>query len=55
MYLGLVRINDDLHKKIAKVIKQEKYKYRFPSISSFINNVVFEKLDEIEDPKREKL
>jgi hypothetical protein len=42
--MGVVRINDEIQNKIKKFIKKEDNKYKYPSISSFINNAILEKL-----------
>ncbi|MBT5029745.1 hypothetical protein HON03_00610 [archaeon] len=42
--MGVIRIDDELQKRIEKWIKENGNKYQFSSISSFVNNAVYEKL-----------
>ncbi len=39
-----VKINKDLHKEIVKLIQKPNYKYKYGSISAFINEAAYEKL-----------
>ncbi len=41
-----VKISTELYKEIAKLLKNYDFKYKYPSISSFINDAVYEKLKE---------
>ncbi len=43
----VVKINADLYKEIVKTISKSDFKYRYPSISSFINDAIYSKLKEI--------
>lgn len=42
--MGVVRINDEIQNKIEEFIKKGDNKYKYPSISSFVNNAILEKL-----------
>jgi hypothetical protein len=41
-----VKIDSDLYNKIVKLIKSAEYKYKYNSISAFINETVYERLKE---------
>ena len=43
--MAVVRINDELLKEVKKVINSGKNKYKFLSISGFIENAILEKLE----------
>ncbi len=43
--MAVVRIDDRLLKKIREFLDNNDNKYQYPSISSFINNVIYEKLN----------
>lgn len=45
--MAVVRIDDALLKKIKEYLANNDNKYQYPSIASFINNVIHEKLNEI--------
>lgn len=44
--MGVVRIDDELHEKIEKYITQDTQKYKYPNLSTFVNNAIYEKLKE---------
>ncbi|OIO40498.1 hypothetical protein AUJ10_03025 [Candidatus Pacearchaeota archaeon CG1_02_31_27] len=46
--MGVVRIDDGLLRQLKKLLKDEEYKYKYPSIASFINILLYEKLKNIE-------
>ena len=46
--MGVVRINDELLKKIQDWLNDDENKYKHPSISSFVNSVIYEKLKKLE-------
>ena len=50
--MGVIRIDDELQKKIEEWIKEEGNKYLFPSISSFVNNIIYEKLKRLDNGKK---
>ncbi len=50
--MGVIRIDNDLQKKVEKWIKVNGNKYQFPSISSFVNNAIYEKLKRLNNDKK---
>lgn len=50
--MAVVRIDDKLLKKIKDFLETNSNKYEYPSISSFINNVIYEKLNSIKKKRR---
>ena len=42
--MGVVRIDDKLKKEVLDYISKEGNKYNYPSISTFVNIAIFEKL-----------
>lgn len=50
--MAVIRIDDELYRKIVKLIKGEK-RFDFPSVKSFIDKSVYEKIKEIEKNKKE--
>lgn len=46
--MGLVRIDETLHKKLVEWIRKNGNKYRFPSVTSFVNSAIYEKLKKLE-------
>jgi|TARA_Y100000310_G_C20670759_1_gene810154 hypothetical protein len=51
--MGVVRIDDDLQVKVEKWLKNNGNKYQHPSLTSFINSAVYEKLKRMDDGKKE--
>jgi uridine kinase len=49
--MSVVRIDDKLLKEIKKLIEKEENMYHYPSVSAFVNNAVFEKLNNINKKK----
>ncbi len=43
--MAVVRIDEKLLKEIKKEIENGENKYQYPSVSAFVNNAVFEKLN----------
>ncbi len=41
-----VKIDSDLYNEIVKLIKKSEYKYKYNSISAFINEAVYNRLKE---------
>jgi len=39
--MGVVRIDDGLLRQLKKLLKDEEYKYKYPSIASFINILLY--------------
>ena len=50
--MAVVRIDDELLKKIKEYLDTNTNRYRYPSLSAFINNVIYEKLNKINSKKR---
>lgn len=50
--MAVVRIDDDLLKKIKQELKKEENRYKYGSIASFINSLIHEKLQEDKDGTR---
>ena len=48
--MGVVRIDDKLHKEVKELLKNNN-NYQFSSVSAFIDNAVYEKLKKINDKK----
>ncbi len=42
--MGVVRIDDDLLKKLKLQLSSEENKYKFGSLAAFINSIIYEKL-----------
>lgn len=42
--MGVVRIDDKLLKELKDILRKEENKYRYGSIASFINSIIYEKL-----------
>ena len=49
--MSTVRVDNKLLNEIKKLLKENGNKYKFPTVTSFINNSIYEKLAQI---KREK-
>jgi predicted nucleotide-binding protein (sugar kinase/HSP70/actin superfamily) len=47
--MATVRIDDELLNKIKKWLDQNGNKYKYPSVSAFINNSIYEKLKKEEE------
>lgn len=45
--MAVVRIDDRLLEKIKEYLRNNDNRYQYPSISSFINNVIYEKLNKV--------
>lgn len=52
--MATVRIDDALLDKLKKWIKENGNKYKFPSVTAFINNAIYEKIKQMEGEKHEK-
>jgi predicted nucleotide-binding protein (sugar kinase/HSP70/actin superfamily) len=50
--MGVVRIDDKLIKDIQKWLGENGHKYKFPTLSAFVNNAVYEKLKELKSKKK---
>jgi hypothetical protein len=42
--MAVVRIDDELLKKLKEILKKEENKYRYGSLASFVNSIVHEKI-----------
>lgn len=45
--MAVIRIDDELYKKINKLIKGER-KFDFPSTKAFVDKAIYEKIKELE-------
>ena len=44
--MAVVRVDDKLLKEVKQLLKNEENKYKYGSIASFINSVLYDKLKE---------
>jgi len=51
--MAVIRIDDELHKKINKLIKGNN-RFDYPSAKAFVDKVIFEKIKEIEAKEKKK-
>ena len=42
--MGVVRVDDKLQKEIVALIKNKDLKYKYPTLSAFVNRAVYEKI-----------
>jgi hypothetical protein len=42
--MGVVRIDDELLKKLKEMLKREENRYKYSSLASFVNSIVHDKL-----------
>ena len=47
-----VKIDAELYKEIVKLIKKSEYKYKYNSISAFINETIYNRLKEDRQPAK---
>jgi hypothetical protein len=52
--MGNVRINDELLLKTKEWIKNNNIKYKFFSVSGFVNEAIYEKLEKLKKDKNDK-
>ncbi len=52
--MGVVRIDDKLKKQILDFINDDDNKYQYPTISTFINSAIHEKLKRVNGDKNAK-
>jgi len=50
--MAVIRIDDELYKKIIKLVKGER-KFDFPSAKAFVDKTIYEKIREIEKGNKE--
>ncbi len=46
--MGVIRIDNKLHKRLQDWLDKNGNKYKFPSITAFVNNSIYEKLKQLE-------
>lgn len=42
--MGVVRIDDEIQRKLEEFLGEGDNKYKYPSLTSFVNNAILEKL-----------
>jgi hypothetical protein len=42
--MGVVRIDDELLKKLKEMLRREENRYKYSSLASFVNSIVHDKL-----------
>lgn len=52
--MAVIRIDDELYKKIIKFIKKGGNRFDFPSVKSFVDKVIYKKIKEIEKSSKTK-
>ncbi|MEA2054013.1 MAG: hypothetical protein U9O96_02680 [Candidatus Thermoplasmatota archaeon] len=52
--MATVRIDDKLLKEVQNWLDKNGNKYRYPSLSAFVNNAVYEKLRELSSKEEAK-
>ena len=52
--MGVARISDKLLREIKELIEKEGNNYQYPSVSAFINNAIYEKLNEVNNKKKRR-
>lgn len=50
--MGVVRVDDKLIKKIQEWLDKNGNKYKHPTLSAFVNNAIYEKLQKLEADKK---
>ena len=50
--MGVIRIDNKLHQKLQDWIDKNGNKYKFPSLTSFVNNAIYEKLKKLESEEK---
>ncbi len=50
--MAVARISDKLLKEVKEFIEKEGNNYQYPSVSAFVNNVIYEKLNEMKRKRR---
>jgi hypothetical protein len=44
--MGVVRIDDELLKKLKDILKREENKYKYGSVAALVNCAIYEKLNQ---------
>ncbi len=52
--MAVVRIDDELLMEIKKFIEKEENRYKYPSVTAFLNMFIYEKMKELNNNKRKK-
>lgn len=52
--MAVVRIDDKLLREIKGFVEREENRYKYPSVSAFLNLVIYEKMHEISEKKKKK-
>jgi hypothetical protein len=42
--MGVIRVDDKLQKEIVSLIKKKDLKYKYPTLSAFVNRAIYEKI-----------
>ncbi len=50
--MAVVRIDDDLLKRVKQFLGANSNKYQYPTVSCFVNNIIYEKLNKLSRRKR---
>jgi len=48
--MGVVRVDDDLLKKVKQILKEDGNRYKYGSVSSFLNYLIYQELNEVNTP-----
>ncbi len=51
MKLITIKIDRELHDKLKKILGKAEFKYKYPSVASFANEAIFEKIKTIKEKK----
>lgn len=51
--MGVVRIDDKLLDQVQKWLEENGNKYKHPTISAFINNAVYDKIQQLKERKKQ--
>lgn len=49
--MTVVRIDDKLHKEVTALIQKKEMKYKYPTISAFVNRALYEKILKVNGEK----
>ncbi len=50
--MAVVRIDDELLKRIRRFLDTNSNQYQYPTVSCFINNIIYEKLNKMSRRKK---
>ena len=51
-FMGVVRIDDKLLDQVQKWLEENGNKYKHPTMSAFINNAVYDKIQQLKEQKK---